>query len=145
MKLTTEYGYGIVVENLKLKQNFVPTLMTYFATETRRKDYLDFCNDENLIPGENDSFTQYCDYAFCDYAYTLLTGLTIIFSEYNKLTDENYFKCEDYCIYYPERIPKDEDDKKTLLTKEQIRKMIAEFFTEIADNVPECENLTIKW
>ena len=66
-------------------------------------------------------------------------------SEYNKLTNENYFKCEDYCIYYPERIPEDEEDKKTLLTKEQIRKMIAEFFTKIADNVPECENLTIKW
>ena len=79
MKLTTEYGYGIVVENSKLKQNFVPTLMTYFATETRRKDYLDFCNDKNLIPGENDSVEQYCNYAFCNYAYTMLTDLTIIY------------------------------------------------------------------
>ena len=135
MQLTTEYGYGMVVEELNLKPNFVPILMTHLVTENRRKD----------TPGEYETFEQYCDYAFCDYAYTLLSGLTIIFSEYNKLSEDNQFKCEDYCIYYPERIPEDENERNEILTKQQIRKMMTEFFSKIADNVPACENLTIKW
>ena len=145
MNITTEYGYGMIVEELNLKPNFVPILMTHLITENRRKDYMDFCNNENLTPGEYETFEQYCDYAFCNYAYTLLSGLTIIFSEYNKLSEDNQFKCEDYCIYYPERIPEDENERNEILTKQQIRKMMTEFFSKIADNIPACENLTIKW
>ena len=37
MNLTTEYGYGMVVEELNLKPNFVPILMTHLVTENRRK------------------------------------------------------------------------------------------------------------
>ena len=145
MKLVTEYGFGIVVEELKFKPNYVSLLMTHLATHERREEYMEFCKDEDLAPGDADSFEAYCDYAFRDYAYTRETCLAKMFSEKYSLSENNEFKCEDWCIYYPERIPEDEKEQQTMLNKQQIRKMIAEFFNVIVEETPMPKSLEIQY
>lgn len=145
MKLEVEYGFGIVVENLKFKNNYVSILMTHCATPERRTEYLEYCKDENLMPGKTESFESYADYAFGDMAYTLYQCLTEIINEYYHIHQDHRLKCEDWAIYYPERVPEDAEDKKRMFDKTQLRNMFSEFFNKILEEVPTPESLTIQY
>lgn len=148
METATLKGFGVVLDSDRLKENFVPFLCTHLMTSERYEDYINYCKDENLKPGDDESFYLYARYDCSDYAWEIMTCLVHILNEKNNLTlDINKLQYYDYCVYYENLVPANEEERKLILTKEQVQKLIADFFKPlIKENTPLwCESIDINY
>ena len=148
METTKINAFGVVLDSDRLKENFVPFLCTHLMTSERYEEYINYCKDENLEPGDDKSFYLYAGYDCGDYAYETMTCLVHILNEKNNLTlDINKLQYYDYCVYYENLVPANEEERKLILTKEQVQKLIADFFKPIVkENTPLwCESLDIDY
>lgn len=148
METTKINAFGVVLDSDRLKENFVTFLCTHLMTSERYEEYINYCKDENLEPGDDKSFYLYARYDCGDYAWEIMTCLVHILNEKNNLTlDINKLQYYNYCVYYENLVPANEEERKLILTKEQVQKLIADFFKPIVKkNTPLwCESLDIDY
>ena len=141
------YGFGLVENGLV--DNFAEILYTQMMTKGRAIHYKEFCERNKISTNSNDSFKKYANECCADEEAQVMCCIVNIFNEKYNL-GANGLEYENVFVYYANRVPEDEKEKNSILTKEQIRKMVKNFFGPlISESYPKfltkCDDIDVEY
>ncbi len=139
-------GYGINLDSsARFKKNAAVLFMDkwYLATEYGQDAYKTYCEDSDLTPNDDESKEAFVEsYENDTYCWSGLEGLLVDYINDYECDHEVVFRFEDYCIVVMAGIPENEEQKKRMLTQEDIAKILQKYLPVLLE---ENSALVIRW
>lgn len=133
--MVIDFGYGTIIDNAELKMGAAKYVLENFASQEILDEFKDFCKDNaDMIDSEAAEELFVEEYEDPIYYDSGIYGLLVRCINDREFGGSRKFAYEDYCIYVGARIPDNDDEKADMLTKEDIRKILAKYLTPILKN-----------
>lgn len=139
-------GFGVALDSeVKFKPNASVIFMDkFYLQDDYGKDvYRVYCEDGDLDPEDDASKEEFVDsYENETYCWYGLEGLLTDYINDHDCDHTVRFRNEDYCIVVMATIPEDEQDKASMLTQDQIIKILQKYLCVLLDENSPCN---IQW
>lgn len=132
--MTIDFGYGVDMSRARMKPDAAKYVFEHYATDDLRDDFKEFCEDNPEIVEDGTAVEVFVEEFEDD--ITCASGIEgflvkcINDAECKKYSDFIY---DDYCIYVGARIPANQTQKASMLTMEDIHKILAKYLNPILE------------
>ena len=143
--MTVDFGYGVDMSRVKFKSGAARYIFEHYANDDIRNEFASFCEDnQDLVEDDTAVETFVEEYEDPITWASGIEGFLVRCINNAECKDYNDFAYDDYCIYVGARIPADEVQKSSLLTMEDIRRILAKYLNPVLEAEAIVESLEIR-
>lgn len=136
--MTEFYGVNLDSNGVKFKKDAAVLFMNlfYLTDECGQETFKTYCEDEELDPADDESKEKFVDSYENESLTFCSTGLEQLIADYindHVFNHEVVFRYEDYILGVESTIPEDEEDKKRIPTKKQIKEALITYLNPLLE------------
>lgn len=142
--MIVDFGYGVDMSRTEFKQDAAKYIIKNFASKEVLGEYEDFCEDNADLVDDGIAEEVFVEEYEDAVSYAPgMCGLIVRCINDNECGGADIFEYDDYCIYLGARIPDNDAEKAKMLTKEDVRRILAKYLNPILKCDVNIEHLQI--
>lgn len=143
--MTIDFGYGVDLSRTNFKADAPKYIIEHLAPSSILKQFKEYCAENSEDLNEVEATLCFADEYESDIHY--IRGIEALLVDCINLSEcdgNDTFLYEDYCIYVGARIPVDEKHKASLLTTQDIQRILAKYLNPLLIDTVCVEFLEIR-
>lgn len=128
-----------------MKPDAAKYVFEHYATDDLRDDFKEFCDENPDLVEDGTAVEVFVEEFEDDITCTSgIEGFLVRCINDAESYKQHEFMYDDYCIYVGARIPEDGSDRQRMLTKADIRRVLAKYLNPILEAEAVVESLEIR-